>query len=159
MSGEFTREVRFRASYDHRDDTEAKRGAGGVVISFILGGSLGAISADISTGWMSRPYLGTTPAIYAPRPLRPRGTSPGVDLNIGHQSLHSSGVHSHCTEQRREWWSGPQDCILLNGPCYGDTGYMVGDQFLEALVSGGDEAAWQWLEECYQDWLGPEDAS
>lgn len=151
------REVRFQPSYDHRDEHDG-RGCGSVIISFNLTGPLGAISAEINTGWMARPYLGTTwPINITAGPLEPRGTKPGVDLLTGHKSLHSGAVHSHCTERRRDWWYGPNDgCTLVDGPCYGDTGYLVGDQFLEALVSGGDEAAWKWLEETYIEWLGAE---
>lgn len=154
---EFTKEVRFRAAYDRRDEPDDQHGCSGVIISFNLTGPLGAMSAEINTGWLARPYLGTTWPIHAARPLEPRDSKPGVDLLLGHQSLHAGAVHSHCTEQRRDYWYGPNDgCTLVDGPCYGDTGYLVGDQFLEALVSGGDEAAWKWLEETYTQWLGPE---
>jgi hypothetical protein len=156
MADEFTREVRFRASYDHRDEPNDQRGCSGVIITFILKGPLGAISTDIVTSWMSRPYLGTTWPIDVQGPLTPRGTEPGVDLLTGPKSLRSAGVISHCAEQRREWWFGPDECSILGAPCYGDKGYLVGDAFLEELVSGGDEAAWKWLEETYAEWLGPE---
>lgn len=154
-AAELRREVRFSPSYDHRDEPGHK-GCGSVIITFILAGPLGAISADISTGWLSRPYLGRIYPIAIEGPLTPRGNKPGVDLLQGHESLRSAGVYSHCPEQRREHWYGPDECTILGGPCYGDKGYLVGDQFLEALVAGGDEAAWKWLEDTYNDWLRPE---
>lgn len=151
------REVRARASYDHRDDPDAQRGAGGLVLSWIVSGPLGAVAADINTGWMARPYLGNRPAISAAKPLAPRGDKPGLDANLRDVYPNGASVNSHCTVQRRDWWMGPDDgCSLVDGPCYGDHGYLVADAFLAALVGGGDEAAWKWLEECYAEWLSPE---
>lgn len=156
MADDLQREVKFTPSYDHRDEDDG-RGCGSVIISFNLRGPLGAISAEIFTGWMARPYLGTTWPIDVHGPLRPRGDRPGVDLLSGHKSLSAGAVYSHCLEKRRDYWYGPDDgCTLVDGPCYGSQGYIVGDQFLEELVSGGDEAAWKWLEETYTEWLGPE---
>jgi hypothetical protein len=153
---EFRREVRFSPSYDHRDEPGHK-GCGSVIITFVLAGPLGAISADISTGWLSRPYLGRIYPIHINGPLTPRATKPGVDLLAGHDTLRSAGVYSHCTENRRpDYWYGPDDCTILGAPCFGAKGYTIGDEFVEALVSGGDEAAWAWLEEIYNDWLGLE---
>lgn len=152
---EFRREVKFYPSYDYRDDPDDQRGCGGVTITFILLGPLGAISADVNTYWMLRPHIGPMPALYAPKPLQ-RGTKPGIDLSVRDQSPTGRSVSSHCAEPRKDWWIGPQDCPILGTQCYGDTGYMVADQFLEALIGGGSEAAWKWLEECYIEWLGPE---
>ena len=92
MSEGLTREVRFTPSYDHRDEHDG-RGCGSVIISFNLRGPLGAISAEINTGWMARPYLGTTwPIQITEGPLEPRGNKPGVDLLTGHKSLHRPGI-------------------------------------------------------------------
>lgn len=152
---EFRREVKFYPSYDYRDDPDDQRGAGGATLTFILRGPLGAISADVQTYWMLRPHIGATPALYATKPLE-RGAKPGIDLSLRDASPSGRSVSSHCAEPLKDWWIGPQDCPILGVPCYGDTGYMVADQFLEALVGGGDDAAWQWLEECYAEWLGAE---
>jgi hypothetical protein len=153
---ELARNIRFRPSYDYRDEPDDQRGCGSVIITFVLRGTLGAISTDILTGWMSRPYLGTAWPITVKGPLTPRDTKPGADLLTGHKGLRSGGVFSHCAEQRRDWWYGPDECSILGVPCYGDKGYLVGDGFLDELVTGGDEAGWKWMRECYDEWLGPE---
>ena len=152
FSDEFTREVKFYPSYDYRDDPDDQRGCGGATFSFILRGPLGAISADVNTYWMLRPHIGTTPALYAPKPLQ-RGTKPGIDLSIRDQSPTGRMISSHCAQPLVDWWIGLQDCPILGTPCYGNTGYLVADEFVEALVGGGDEAAWKYLHECYTAWL------
>lgn len=157
MSDELKQEVRFYASFDHRNDEEDQRGARGMIITLVLNGPLGAISADIGTGWMLHPYLGNRPVLESPKPLSPRGEKPGIDHNLTDLSPSGLSVSAHSLEQRRDWWRGSaQECPFVGGICYGDTGYLVADELVEALVGGGDEAAWKWMQECYDEWLGPE---
>ena len=154
---DFTREVKFYPSYDYRDDPDDQRGCGGATFSFILRGPLGAISADVNTYWMLRPHIGATPALYATKPLQ-RATKPGLDRSMTSNSPTGRMISSHCAEPLKDWWIGPQDCPILGVPCYGDSGYMIADRFVELLVGGGDEPAWEYLEECYVEWLAPEAA-
>jgi hypothetical protein len=149
MNG-FTRQIRIRDGYDYRDDPKEQRGAHGMEIQFILRGPLGAITTAIGTGWMARPLRGSYNRGMGPQNRYDR---PGVDGRLSDHFPTSQGIGSHCLEQRREYWFGPQDCDVIGGQCYGDHGYMVGDTFLAKLLGEGQEVAWAFLEELHNDWL------
>lgn len=154
-STEPTREIRFRKGYDHRDDPSGKRGAHGVEAHFILCGPLGVIQAVISTGWMFNPLAG--PFVPGGPQRRRRGV--GVDARLWDSYPTGSYVTSHVAQppEGKDWFRGPDACDLLpEGACYGDTGYLCGDEFLTRLVRDGEDAAWEYLQEIHDDWLAPE---
>lgn len=35
-----------------------------------------------------------------------------------------------------------EHCKVLDGPCYGDVGYLIGDEVFDILRTQGDEAVW-----------------
>lgn len=163
----FTREIRCIPGYDHRDDPDPKkreRGAHGMEIMFILVGAPGyAITAKIMTTWQSNPLSKPFPGIYKydfdkHGPLE-RERRAGTDSRAPGWTDDPMGgpVCSHSHTKDRDYWSGPGPCDILGGECYGDMGFLMGDTFKDALIRGGDEGAWKYLEEVYKDWFGPED--
>lgn len=158
MSEEFTHDIMARASYDHREteDGPASRGADNMVLSFILRGPLGAISFDLGTGWMAHPL--TRPFDWSrPKPWK-RSDSPGRDYDID-QHFHdpqTRGCYSHSPTKDRDYWTGPGECNILGGPCYGDGGYMASDKVFAAMVEEGSDGLWREMRQLYDSWLGPE---
>jgi len=152
----FTTEIRAVAGYDHRDDIKDRRGCAGLSLIFVLRGPLGAITWELMTGLMRRPIADPGWSIYANR-VPKRSGHPGWD-DVGHDSPHPTvgPIASHCHEARHDYWAGPYPCDVLGGQCYGDVGYMVGDQAMEALLTGGQDAVFGVLREFHDEWLGPE---
>lgn len=147
---DFQREIRFCAGYDYRDDPKDQRGAHGAELHFILRGPLGAISAVVSTGWMLRPLTGRYMRHDGPQDRRDK---PGVDGRLNDCFPRGAYILSHALVQRQDWWSGPSDCDILGGKCYGDIGYTVSDTFLDRLLRDGEEGAFAFLAELHDAWL------
>ena len=146
---EFQREIRVYDGYDRRDEG---KGAHGMELHFVLHGPLGAIDAGINTGWVARPLVaGFVRGGVAQR----RRDEPGVDARLVYDYPTGSSITSHCAEKREDWWFGPDECDIVGGPCYGDTGYLVADTFLRRLLGDGREAAWEFLRELHDSWLSP----
>jgi hypothetical protein len=151
---DFTTEIRADAGFDYRDDRSDDRGARGLDLRFILHGPKGSITWVLLTGWMERPIDEpgwTTNSGHPPR----RADRPGVDRTRAAYSWSPTAgpVSSHAPVKARDYWSGPFDCDVIGGSCYGDSGYMIGDDAFRALVTGGSDALFAFLRECYDDWI------
>lgn len=149
-SPEFTREIKIMSSYDYRDDPNDLRGAHGSDINLILRGPLGAISAKISTGWVSAPLTGH---YRHGAGAQERSSRPGVDWGVRdvYPSGSYVGSHSYLPREASDA-SGP--CTWLGAAvCYGDGSYTGADEILELLVAGGSDAVFARLEELYQSWI------
>jgi len=155
----FTTEVLAHPGYDHRDDPEDGRGADGLHLAFVLrcpGNS--AISWYLNTGWMRHPVRDLGWSIYLQRkPVR--GTVPGIDLVGGQPSfadLFAGAVTIHHPKQLKDWWLPGGPCGFLGVECFNDSGYMVADRVLEALLDDGDAGVWRELHAIYQAWTAPD---
>lgn len=164
----FTTSIKVTPSFDHRFDPEQwRKGCGSMQIEFVLGGPLGFVTASVNTGWMSEP-LTARPTGYGGAPSRPWGNEVRAIGKVGFDVISSShdkpmagGISCHAAAPPvgKEWFSSASGCTLIEGgTCYGDTGCLVGDEFLLRLSRGGDEAAFGYLREIHDDWLAPETA-
>jgi hypothetical protein len=143
--------IRAYKGYDYRDDPNDQRGAHGLDLTLIAKGPEGAITARVGTGWMLRPLAGRYVRSSGPQA---RHELPGVDAGL-HGGYPTGGpVVSHVPTRLKDWWqsSGPCDVLGLD-ECFGDIGYLVGDDVLKALIEGGDEAAFAKLDEIYRAWI------
>lgn len=133
----FTREIVIKPAYDKRDaDPRKNYGIHGVHIWFNLKHSSGeGLTFSISTNW-HLPHIET--AGWERWMLKPQAF--GVDI-------HKKAPHY-------EGQSAIDGCNITGGPCYCDGSALLGDEFLQILISGGDEALWARMEQQYVTWGG-----
>lgn len=151
---DFTTEIRVHPGYDYRDDPSGTRGAHNLSLDFILRGPEGAINWTLNTGWLHRPLAGAMVRGRTPD----RRDKPGADARLYDLYPSAGGVSSHLHDKREEYMLGPNPCNIIGGSCYGDTGYTIGDEVLEAMFVGGHEAVWTKLREIYTAWIEQADA-
>lgn len=164
MSGHFNRRITIAPSFDHRFDPEKwRQGCGSMKLEFVLTGPLGAITASILTDWMYEPIV-EIPAEYGrgwtgpwTNPVRARGkVGPDATNRRGDPMAGPISCHAAAPPQGKEWFTAAEGCTLIKGGvCYGDTGYIVGDEFFLRLAQGGDQAGFAFLREIHDDWLAP----
>lgn len=148
---EFTHEIKILPSYDHRDDPNDHRGAGGAELVLILRGPLGAIVAKVNTGWVTRPLIGH----YMPGLKRQnRRDKPGVDARLTDVYPSGAYVGSHSYVPRDNCTDANGPCDWLGGAvCYGDGSYTMADEILRLLIEQGSDAVFTRLEELYRSWI------
>lgn len=139
----FERRVTFSKAWEKRHDDPAKDyGVGSVGVWFALVGSEGAVSFHLSSGW------------YLPH-VRERFK------REGHRGDPCAGpVVWHHPTQREDYFAGPDECELLpGGKCWGDAGYLLGNDAYDALCEGGEDGLWVFLRRMYDQGFAPsEDA-
>lgn len=134
----FTREVKFDAAYDKRSLNPGKNyGVHGVHIYFTLRCTTdgGGLTFSISTGWQL-PHVAAELAVKHPKLMEPMAFS--VDIH----SLHSRYEVEHRHEK----------CPVTGKHCYFDGSGILGDEFLQILIEGGDEVLWKKMEQQYLEW-------
>lgn len=147
---DFTREIKFTAGYDYRDEPDGRRGAHGTDLWLALRGPLGAICARISTGWMLRPLADSRVVWGQPQERR---SKPGCDGD-GRHNPSGAYVGAHSYLPRDGFSDDHGSCGWLGGAdCYETGGFTEADRVLEALVSGGSDAAFEHLEGLYRSWI------
>lgn len=121
------------------DDRHGQAGIGSLRLTFWLRGPGGAVSWETSTGC----YLSETQTEWLDK-LGWNTNKPSA----GAVDWHSPSPLPYASEPRL-------DCLLLGPgiPCYGDSGYLLGNQAYEALVTGGEPALWAFLKEMYDHWF------
>jgi len=112
-------------------------GRGSAHIWFCLRGPNGAVTFMVLTDW----YLPETKEIFEKN---------------GWEFSHSSGgaVSTHATWPYEPWQKDTRNesCEWLDGaPCYGDIGFLIGDDFFAALVEGGTDALWDKMQKWYDE--------
>lgn len=146
----FTREIRITPAYDYRDELPGNRGAHGAELVLVLRGPLGAITANIMTGWMPAPLTGS----FIRGRTQDRAQKPGVDAGLQDAYPSGASVAAHCPVRRQHYFddNGPCD-ILGTEACYGDGSFSMANEVLKLLVTGGSDAAFDHLETLYQSWI------
>lgn len=149
---EFTHEIRIHAGFDHRDEPGDRRGTHGAEIHMALRGPLGAVVGWIGTGWTPRPLAGMyLRGVEGPRRRRDK---PGVDHNEAEWFPRGYQIVAHSRAAREDWIESENSCDVLGvDRCWSTISYIISDRLVEALVSGGDEAAWGFLRGLYDEWL------
>lgn len=137
MSDEFEfRTIIGRPAYEKRHDDPARNyGIGGLALHFALIGPEGAVSLEVLTGWFL-PHV---------RERLRRETDHAPHFASGNPARcafepTAGPMCSHDHRRRHNHYAAePDDCDLLpGGKCWGDHGYLAGDQLLEALIAGGE---------------------
>jgi hypothetical protein len=146
----FERIVEFTPAYDRRDaDPKKNYGIHGVDLRMVLKGEEGAVQFALSTGW------------YLPETV---GSEPG---DWGIHSQYSKALHSHAIgllhpmptdlgyhsrTPRYEGHLQSDECPYLDGaPCYYDGSTLNAWHPFEALIRGGHEGLWAYLENYYAE--------
>ena len=148
---EFSTEITVEPGYDHREESHNK-GCHGARLVLILRGPDAVLTCPIMTDWMPRPLRSSYLSVKGSPTPWPRHDKPGFDAGRA-RGPEGAGVHLHCAEQRKDWWRGSDRCDYIEGTCYGDSGYIVSDTVVDALVSGGSAAAFDRMREIYDSWM------
>lgn len=143
---EFKREIQVRPGYDRRDEGG---GADGCTLTLVLTGALGAITAGIDTGWMARPLAGQ----MLRGSVQERRVAPGIDADLVNCFPSSRGAYAHSPIRRDGFESERDACPWLGDQQCWYFGRMSADDVLEALVSGGSDAAFEAMAGLYKSWL------
>lgn len=144
--------VAHRAFEKRHDDPARDYGIGSVELQFALIGPAGAITVGVSTGW----YL---PHVEE-RLLREHDHTPFMGRRSCAFQGAGTAVCIHAPSPRKDYFMGPDDCHLLpGGQCWGDIGFLAGDEAYAVLVEGGEDALWEFLASWYRAHLldEPED--
>jgi hypothetical protein len=144
----FTRKVSFTAAYDKRDPNPSKNyGIHGVHIYFTLSTEdKEGLTFSISTNWQ-------LPHVQAETDSRP---PPPSDPYLFYKPM-SFGVDYHSHRPQYEGHHCTKNCHVTGGDCYSDGSALLGEEFLQTLISGGDEALWKRMEEQFLRWMKPLD--
>lgn len=135
----FDGDIAFSPAFDER---KVGNGIGSLVLAFWLRGPGGAVKWKLHTGC----YLRRTQTEWLDR-FRGSANKPTAGM-----------VDWHSPVPMKENDEPRYDCRLL-GPgnaCYGDGGYLLGDEAYEALVTGGEAALWLFLREMYRSRFEPQ---
>jgi len=129
----FERRVEFTAAYDKRNaDPKRNYGIHGVNALFTLIGDLGAVRFVLFTSWELDVL-----AQRAPLPAQ---------------------IEIHAMRKRWAPNTEGEDCDLLpGGKCFASCYYQLADDAYTALVEGGSEGLWGWMEQIYAEELGKEE--
>ena len=139
---EFERIYEFSPAFDKRDPEPSKNyGIHGVEIHFVLKGPEGAVSFTLYTGWLLPETVGVERADYRyGKALVENGSYPMPAM-----------LSYHIPEQREDYQVGPTSCRYVEGgQCWGD-GSFIADGALDALVTGGSDGLFAFLETWYDD--------
>jgi hypothetical protein len=126
--------VTFERRYDFRkgyNKLAEGKGVHGMEIHFHLVGELGAVSFELSTGWVpdQKPTVNRTVS-----DLFPMGNLVGF-----HWKTQKFGFQTRSTNE----------CPLTGGACWWDASFLAGDDLLRILIDQGEEPLWAELEARY----------
>jgi hypothetical protein len=134
------RRIDFMGTSWH-DWPDGQKGVGSIKLRMILIGEHGAITWSISTGWM----LPETLEAWQKHGIPPRHQNLGQGFPVV--------IHAPTPVEDYMEGSGGECDVLPSGYCYGDAGFLAGDEFFETLIREGEEAVWRKMEEWYLDHL------
>lgn len=145
---DFEKCIEFKAAFSKRDpDPKKDYGIHGVEAYFVLIGPAGAISFTLYTGWQLPEVVCSTEDAGL------EGWRYGKALvEAGHYPMGAT-VSYHARVQRGDAEVSQEHCEWLNGdPCYSD-GTFIADDAFEALIRGGSDGIWEYLEGWYRSHL------
>lgn len=140
----FTHEIKIHAAYDKRNPNPKKNyGIHGAHIYFsVKTEDNEGLSFSVSTNWQL-PHV--QKEIDAKEPV------PGLDKYWGHKPSAFS-VDIHTKTPRYEGQSCIENCSITGGKCYADGSGMLGESFLETLITEGSEGLFKRMEQQFIDW-------
>lgn len=141
---EFEKRIEFRAAFNRRDpDPKKDFGIHGAEAFFCLRGPAGAVTFTLYTGWHLPEVVGAEDASYRY----------GKTLaEQGHYPMPAT-ISYHSPVRREDYETGQESCDWIGGvPCFGD-GTFIADPAFEALIRGGTDGLWEYLEGWYRSRL------
>lgn len=120
------------------------KGCGSIRIRAALIGHDGAITWTASLGW----YLPETFEAWKQKGIAPRHENQGQGYAVC--------VHSPTPIYGNEDNEGECD-VLPGGKCFGDCGYLAGEEFFNITMRGGEAALWAKMLEWYDDHFGEQE--
>lgn len=127
----YQRTITTRGAYDQRDSNPSRDyGISGVTITFALIGKDRALDWDLLTDCFLP---------HTNKRLRKVGRSHGGPT--------AGGVGFHYSEEQYEGMMSSETCTLLDGRCFYDTGFLIGDEVYRAWAYGGIDGVFGKLRE------------
>lgn len=146
-SVQFERIVEFEPAYDRRDEGY---GIHGVDLRMVLKGEKGAVQFGLSTGWLLPETVGSEAGQWDihhryDEALYQRGSGKHYPMPF------DLGYHSR-VPRYHEQSAITEGCAYLDGePCYYDGSSLNAWHPFEALLRGGSEGVWTYLEGYYAE--------
>lgn len=135
----FARRVSFAAAYDKRDPNPSKNyGIHGVRITFAVIRDGEGLTFSVLTNWQ-------LPHVQAEADAQK--SKPGRDYRPM-----AFGVDIHRKVPTYEDQAPIENCSITGGDCYFDGSALLGESFLETLITGGDEALFARMEKQFEEW-------
>lgn len=145
---EFERRVTVKPAFERIHDDPARNfGICCALIRFALIGPGAAVSWEVFSGW------------YLPH-VAQRLRKETAHERYGHGDRswmrcslegHGGAMCTHSPTQIFEHDPKGDKCDLLpGGRCFGDIGFLIGDDLFDVLVAGGDEALWKRMATIYE---------
>jgi len=140
---EFEKIIKISPPYDKRSADPSKNyGIGGMTITFILKGALGATQFTFYTGQYQKH---TADELWRKDELK-HNPFKGMGADIGCHSRKPSYEGQNSTDE---------DCDLVGGKCFYDGSSLQASEFEDEFLTNGEPAVWKMLEERYNMWLTP----
>lgn len=147
----FERIVELEAAYDRRDpDPKKDYGIHGVDLRMVLKGAEGAVQFALSTGWYLPETVGSEAGDWEIHHRYAESLNQ-CRLNRHHPMPSDLGYHSR-TPRYEDQSVISEECAYLDGaPCYYDGSGLNAWHPFEALLRGGHEGVWAYLEDYYAE--------
>lgn len=143
----------FRAAYDH---TDKRGGIHGVTLMMIVKGELGAVTFQVYTGWMLPETVGITDEVPGREGNWGFAYRRGMEKHASHYPMPTDlGYHSKVAKYDDQY--SRDDCPWVDGPCFYDGSSINCERPFDALLRGGHEAVFEYLEAYYKATLEGEE--
>ena len=132
------REIRFEPGYDYRHDEDPKKrqnGCHGLQLRFLVHGDKGSVQFLLMTDWLP------TWKSIAEGGRVSRGSFGPLPGDLGY----------HADEPQYEGQSAMECSERPGKKCYYDGSSLNADEPFRILVTAGDKALWEFLEQYYRD--------
>lgn len=172
--------IKFRPAFDRRDpDPKKNYGIGTVLMDMILKGGLGAVDLTINTGWYTSEVQRemeekdgdfaevsgmirslNKPSAYeigyhSPKPMYEDHSPCGAyRFDFDNPEIVKDARGMEIKTPRKVVTNSFTHCELTGGICYSDGSVTNAQRYFEILITKGEEALWEELEEYYKSTFG-----
>jgi hypothetical protein len=135
--------IQFTPGYNCTETGPLGHGVHGMEICWYLRGPAGVVWLRVFTKW-------------TPGELHPgHGLPPGLRMEPGDRLPDAAGSGYHARwPQYEDDEPSPDNCPLLDGPCYKGISYTGADEAVERFVAEGEQVIWDALESAYASLRG-----